>query len=83
MTIYSIAYKQEFAEIEAEFEGRVYGDFKPAVGEAVVELCAIRERRTPSEDKHTLSRLPSGAERASASAASLRKVHKKVGFVER
>ena len=33
------------AEIEREFDGRGYGDFKQAVGEAVVDyLAPVRER---------------------------------------
>ena len=44
MTIYSAATGRTFAEIEAEFAGRGYGDFKKTVGEAVVELLRpIRE----------------------------------------
>ena len=38
MQIYSVATGRTFGEIEAEFAGRGYGDFKKAVGEAVVEL---------------------------------------------
>ena len=44
MQIYSVATGRTFEEIEAEFAGRGYGDFKKAVGEAVVELLRpIRE----------------------------------------
>ena len=38
MTIYSVATGRSFDEIEAEFDGKGYGAFKPAVGEAVVEM---------------------------------------------
>ncbi|MEG1190425.1 MAG: tryptophan--tRNA ligase, partial [Oscillospiraceae bacterium] len=38
MTIYSVASGLSLPEIEAKFEGLGYGDFKPQVGEAVVEL---------------------------------------------
>ena len=45
MTIYSAVTGRSFDEIEKEFDGKGYGDFKSAVGEAVVEeLRPIRER---------------------------------------
>jgi tryptophanyl-tRNA synthetase len=87
MTIYSSATGKSFAEIEAEFEGRGYGDFKPAVGEAVVEL--FRPIREETEhllkDKTYLESIyKDGAEKAAKTAArTLRKVYKKVGFVEK
>ena len=37
MTIYSVITGKAFDAIEAEFEGKGYGDFKTAVGEAVAE----------------------------------------------
>ena len=75
MTIYSAATGRTFAEIEAEFAGRGYGDFKKTVGEAVVELLRpIREE----------SVCESGAQKAAYVAEkTLRKVYKKVGFVAR
>ena len=42
MSIYSACTGKTFAQIEAEFEGKGYGAFKPAVGEAVVET--LRDR---------------------------------------
>ena len=73
--------------VEQEFSGQGYGAFKPAVGEAVVE--ALRPIREETErlltDKGQLEALyRQGAEKAAAAAArTLRKVHKKVGFVPR
>jgi tryptophanyl-tRNA synthetase len=87
MTIYSSATGKDFTEIEAEFEGKGYGDFKPAVGEAVVELLRpIREEadRLLKDKAYLESVYKDGAEKAGRSAArTLRKVYKKVGFVER
>ena len=61
--------------------------FKPAVGEAVVELVRpIREEaaRLLSDKAYLESIYKQGAERASALAnKTLRKVYKKVGFVAR
>ena len=86
MQIYSACTCRTFAEIEAEFEGKGYGAFKPAVGEAVVEL--LRPIREEAEhiirDKAYLESVcRNGAERASAVAGrTLRKVYKKVGLVQ-
>jgi len=59
-------------EIEREFEGRGYGDFKTAVGEAVAEyLRPVRERYTKLRgDEAELERvLQDGADRARAIAS--------------
>lgn len=87
MTIYSVTTGKSYQEIEDEFEGKGYGDFKLAVGESVVEaLRPIRERTEElmKNKDYLASVYRSGAEKASAVAArTLRKVHKKLGFVER
>ena len=87
MTIYSASTGRSFAEIEQEFAGRGYGDFKKAVGESVVELLRpIREEATRLlADKTYLQKVcQEGAEKASYVAEkTLRKVYKKVGFVAR
>ncbi len=87
MQIYSVATGRSFAEIENEFLGRGYGDFKPRVGEAVVEL--LRPIREEAErlimDKAYLETIyKEGADKAARAAGrTLRKVQKKIGFVER
>ena len=85
MSIYAAVTGKSFDEIEAEFDGKGYGAFKPAVGEAVVEtLRPIREEATRiMKDKAYLENLcREGAERASYIAEkTLRKVRKKVGLV--
>ena len=87
MTIYSASTGRSFAEIEQEFAGRGYGDFKKAVGESVVELLRpIRKEATRLlADKAYLQKVcQEGAEKASYVAEkTLRKVYKKVGFVAR
>jgi len=86
MTIYSAATGKSFEEIENEFEGRGYGDFKTTVGESVVEL--LRPVREKTEDllknKDYLEQIyTEGARRASFMAAkTLDKVYRKVGFVK-
>ena len=85
MQIYSAVTGKSLEEIEQEFEGKGYGAFKPAVGEAVVEtLRPIREEATRIlSDKAYLEQVyRAGAEKASYIAGkTLRKVYKKVGFV--
>ena len=87
MQIYSACTGKSFPEIEAEFDGKGYGVFKPAVGEAVVEtLRPIREEAERIiRDKAYLEKIyRDGAERASYVAArTLRKVYKKVGLVQK
>ena len=87
MQIYAACTGKNYEEIEREFDGKGYGVFKPAVGEAVADL--LRPIREESErllaDKGYLESVyRSGAERASRTAwKTLRKVYKKVGFVAR
>ena len=87
LTIYCAATGKTLADAEAEFKDQGYGVFKPAVGEAVVELVRpIREEaaRLLSDKAYLESIYKQGAERASALAnKTLRKVYKKVGFVAR
>jgi tryptophanyl-tRNA synthetase len=87
MTIYSAVTGKTFEEIENEFIGKVYGAFKPVVGEAVVEhLRPIREEsmRLIKDKAYLESVYRAGAEKASYVAEkTLRKVYKKVGFLAR
>lgn len=87
MQIYSVCTGKDYSTIEAEFAGHGYGDFKAAVGEAVVEtLRPIREEteRILADKAYLEGIYRTGAERASYVAnKTLRKVYKKVGFVER
>ena len=87
MQIYSVATGKSFETIESEFTGRGYGDFKTAVGESVVELLRpVREEaeKLISDKAYLESVYREGAERAAYTASkTLRKVHKKVGFVAR
>lgn len=84
ITLYRVATGKSVDEIEKEFEGKGYGEFKPAVGEAVAEyIKPIREKYIELQnDKNYLTEiLKSGAEQARRAAfKTLRKVYKKVGF---
>ena len=85
LSIYSAVTDKTIEEAEREFEGKGYGDFKLAVGEAVVS--ALKPLQTEfdklSKDKaYVESVYKKGAELANyLSNKTLRKVYKKVGFV--
>lgn len=85
MGIYACCTGLTNEQIEADFAGKGYGDFKAAVAEAVIEeLRPIRERyERYSNDKAYLKEVAAqGAERASRVAnRTLQKVMKKIGFV--
>ena len=85
ITIYSVATGLTPEQVEAQFAGKGYGDFKAACGEAVAEM--LRPFREQVEDlmknKDYLDQVArEGAEKAARLAArTLSKVQKKVGFV--
>lgn len=85
ITIYGAITGKTTQEVEKEFEGKGYGDFKLAVGEAVAdELAPIKANFDKIiADKSELERLfKDGAQRAEKVAAKTYfKAMKKVGFV--
>ena len=85
MTIYKAFTGKTFEEIEREFEGRGYGDFKLAVGEACADgLATVRENfsRLIADKSHLEEIMKSGAEEASYYARrTMSKVKRKIGFV--
>ena len=87
MSIYSSVTGKSFEEIEREFEGKGYGAFKPAVGEAVIEtLRPVREEaeRIMTDKAYLQQMYTEGAQKASYVARrNLRKVYKRLGFVEK
>ena len=87
MGIYSSVTGRSNQEIENEFAGRGYGDFKTAVGEAVVEeLRPLQERYAElMKNKDYLESIyTEGAKKALAlSQRTYDKVCKRVGFVKR
>ena len=87
MSIYSSVTGKSFEEIEREFDGKGYGVFKPAVGEAVIEhLRPVREEaeRIIADKAYLESVYTEGAKKAQYIARkTLRKVYKKVGLVEK
>lgn len=87
MQIYASVTGKSFDEIEREFDGQGYGKFKPAVGEAVVEMLRpiqAEAKRIMADKAYLESVYRAGAEKASYVAEkTLRKVYKKVGFLAR
>lgn len=85
--IYCVCGDKTPEEVEREFEGKGYGDFKMAVGESVVSLLKpVQERFAElSKDKAYIdSIIKENGEKANYFATkTLRKVQKKVGFPER
>jgi len=86
MTIYSAVTSKNYEEIEKEFAGKGYGDFKIAVGEAVADhLQPVRDNFTRLiNDKAYLKECyTKGAEKAlRISQKTVSKVYRKVGFVD-
>ncbi len=84
MTIYSCCTGKSYEEIEKEFEGKGYGDFKTAVGQAVIdELAPIQARYKEliADKKYLEECMKKRAELATRiSQRTLDKVMKKVGF---
>ncbi|MBE6963112.1 MAG: tryptophan--tRNA ligase [Ruminococcaceae bacterium] len=87
LTIYCTATGKTLEEAEAEFAGQGYGVFKPAVGEAVVELMRpVREEATRllADKAYLESVYREGAQRAQYLAnKTLSKVQRKIGFIAR
>ena len=85
MTIYRAFSGKTLEEIEREFSGRGYGDFKLAVGEAVADgLAPVRDEfaRLIADKKYLEDVMKSGAEEAHYYARRMiSKVKKKIGFV--
>lgn len=87
MSIYSSVTGKTYDEIEGEFEGKGYGDFKLAVGEAVAEALKpvqVRYNELMSSKDYLTEIVKKGAETAEYLAnKTLRKVYKKIGLVPR
>ncbi len=86
MSIYSCFTGKEFDEIEREFAGKGYGDFKLAVGEVTADALANVQQRFKDlmNDKAALeAQMKKGAEEASYYARrTLSKIQKKLGFIQ-
>ena len=85
--IYSACTGKTPQEVEKEFDGKGYGDFKMAVGEAVIaQLAPMQEKYQEiiGEKSYLDGIMKENAEKAAYFAnKTLRKVQKKIGFPER
>ena len=85
MTIYRAFTGKSFEEIEREFAGKGYGDFKLAVGEACADgLAPVRTEfdRLMADKAFLESVMKNGAEEAAYYARkTMSKVRRKIGFV--
>jgi len=85
ITIYSVITNKSITEIEKEFDGRGYGEFKTTVGEAVYQMLQpIQDKfNILFNDKAELERIyTENAQKAQYIAQkTINKVYKKLGFV--
>ena len=86
MTIYSAFTGKSDEEIEREFEGRGYGDFKLAVGEACADALApvqAEYERLLADRAYLESVMRAGAEDAAyAASRTMSKVNRRIGFTD-
>ncbi len=86
LNIYASFTGKTIAEVEAEFAGKGYGDFKSAVGEVTADtLAPIQDefKRLMGDKAYLEGVMKSGAERAYRTARrTMSKVYRKIGFVQ-
>ncbi len=86
MTIYRCFTGKDYSEIEREFEGHGYGDFKTAVGEACADALAPVQSefaRLMADKAYLEGVMKAGAESAyRAAARTMSRVRRRFGFVE-
>jgi len=82
--IMAVATGESIAQIESRYEGKGYGQFKPEVGEAVIELLApfqARYRELRADDAELFRMLAMGAQKAAAQAEpTLELMYSRMGF---
>ncbi|MBQ3528135.1 MAG: tryptophan--tRNA ligase [Clostridia bacterium] len=87
MSIYGAFTGKTFEEIEREFEGRGYGEFKLAVGEACADSLAPVQaefKRLVQDKKYLEEVMLKGASEAHHdSLKTMSKVRRKIGFIEK
>ncbi|MGZ9896997.1 tryptophan--tRNA ligase [Shewanella gaetbuli] len=85
LSLMSGATGKSITELEAEFEGKMYGHLKVAAGEAVVDMLApIQERYKAfrADEAYLDQVMKQGAEKAKARAqATIELVYKKIGMI--
>lgn len=85
MTIYSVLTNKTYAQIETEFEGKLYGHLKLAVAEAVIEtLRPVQERHRDlmNNRDHLNALMKKGADKARERASkTLKEVYARIGIL--
>ena len=85
MTIYGIIKNKSMEEVEKEFEGRGYGDFKSAVAEAIIERLEPIQKRYEEllSNKEKLMEIVRKADAKAAEKANkmVKEVYEKIGLV--
>ena len=86
MSIYAAFTGRTFGQIEDEFAGRGYGDFKAAVADAVIAALSpiqAEQKRLLADKAYLHGILAEGAQKAARLAnKTLAKVYKKTGFYQ-
>jgi tryptophanyl-tRNA synthetase len=86
LSIHSALSGRSISELENEFEGKGYGDFKSVVAEVVVEyLRPIRQRALEllEDENHLIELLHTGADKARVVASeTLSRTYKNLGLVK-
>lgn len=82
LTIYKLLSGKSNEECEADFEGQGYGQFKPALGEVIIEFLRPFQQRVAQYDDAEVTRiLDSGAEKARELASgTIEKTYKNLGL---
>lgn len=82
MTIYQLVTGNSFEEIEKNFEGKGYGDFKSDLAEKIIEFVTpIQERFNAIDDNDLEQILKNGAQRAKALAEQkMKEIKNKIGL---
>jgi len=82
MTIYQLVTGNSFEEIEKNFEGKGYGDFKSDLAEKIIEFVTpIQERFNAIDDNDLEQILKNGAQRAEALAEhKMKEIKNKIGL---
>jgi tryptophanyl-tRNA synthetase len=87
LSIYCAFTEKTFEQAEQEFEGKGYGDFKLAVGQAVADVVdpiRLEKNRILADKEYLDTVLNNGAQMAERLAyRTLSKVYKKIGLVPR
>lgn len=86
ITLYHIATNQEISNIEKDFEGLNYGQFKAKVAESLVEFLKPFQQKyneIRKDEEYLKKVLSDGAQFArSVAGKTLSEVHQKVGFIQ-